>query len=90
LNRLRAFVEDYPGLIYDKMFIEECFAFTKRSKDGKPVGGGDEENAHDDTILARGIAYAVRLVNIGGLDFMMVKSESYGQEENDEPEGEAQ
>lgn len=89
LNRLRSFVEDYPELILDKVFVEEALHFT-RDQTGKPIGGGDEANAHDDTVLCRGIAYAVRLVQLGGLDWMMVKGEKYGHEEDEgETEGEA-
>ena len=79
LNRLRAFVEDYPDLIYDKTFIEEGLRFV-RDETGKPVGGGDEENSHDDTVMCRGIACFVRLVNLGFLDPQMLKSEKYGQD----------
>jgi len=83
LGRLRAFVEDYPERVYDRRFVEEALRFTRRSKDGKPVGGGDEENMHDDTVMCRGIAHFARLVNIGQLDPEMVKSESYDRDESD-------
>lgn len=80
LNRLRAFVEEYPERIYDVMFIEEALRFVRNSQ-GKPIGGGDEENSHDDTVMCRGIAAFVRLTNLGLLDPEMTKTERYGQED---------
>jgi len=89
-NRLREFVEKNPELIYDITFIEEAMQFV-RNLQGKPVGGGEEENAHDDTVLCRAIAYLVRLDNLGQYDPQVATKEKYAQEKTpeDEAPGEA-
>jgi hypothetical protein len=89
-NRVRAFIEDHPDRIFDMKFIEEAMRFVRNLK-GKPVGGGEEDNAHDDRVMARACAFYVRLDLLNGIDPEM-KRERYGQNEPeyDEPAGEAQ
>jgi len=86
LARARAFFEDHPSRVFDITYVEEALKFTRRSKDGKPVGGGDDDNQHDDTVMARAIAHLARLVNIGSLDPEMLATETYDRPSDNEGE----
>ena len=76
--------------MYDITFVEEAMRFTRRTKDGKPQGGGDDDNSKDDTVMCRAVAHFARLVNLGQLDPEMLKSESYERQSEGEPSGEAE
>ena len=61
LNRLKEFLSTCPDLIYSKDFIAEALTFCYNEK-GKPEA---IKGAHDDCVLARGIAYYVRAIRLG-------------------------
>jgi hypothetical protein len=91
LGLLRAFVEEYPERFYDFTFIEEAMRFTRRLKDGKPQGGGDDDNSKDDTVMCRAVAFFARHANLGNLDpEMLSEYSSYDRQEGEnEAPGEA-
>lgn len=73
LNKLNAFIMDFPELIWDRDFLDECITFVRNEK-GIPAAA---PGAHDDRVSARWIAYYVRLVLLGYYDPLSAASEKY-------------
>jgi hypothetical protein len=61
LNFLNRFVMDHPEMIWDEQFINEALVFVRDEK-GKPEAA---PGAHDDTVSARWVFHAVRMVLLG-------------------------
>lgn len=75
LNRARWFVSNMPHLIWDIQYLKECSSFIYNEK-GKPEA---QKGAHDDTVLARAIAYYARAVANGDITPESIrKREKYG------------
>lgn len=90
LNKLAWFVREYPELVHDKIFLEECLMFVRNEK-GKPEATKDPETGkagHDDTVSCRWIGYYVRDVLLGYRDPMAEPSEKYGDTPSDVAEDE--
>ena len=75
LNRIRWQVSNHPELIHDIVFVGEAISFVHNEKTGKPEA---VKGAHDDTVMARGIAAYVRAVRLGYLTPDQIRSEKYG------------
>lgn len=78
LNRLRHFITECPELIYDIGLVEECLTFTRNpDKRGRPEAS---KGCHDDRVLAKAIALAVRQIRLGYLvPEALPPKERYGQ-----------
>ncbi len=74
-NLARDFLARCPDLIWDRIYIKECMTFVY--KDAKPQA---TEGSHDDTVLARALAYCVRSLRNGELNWENIRRrERYGQ-----------
>lgn len=73
LNFLNRFVLETPELIWCKQFIAEALTFVRDEK-GTPKG---QTGCHDDTVMARAIAHAVRRVQLGWWVPWEAKTEPY-------------
>ena len=74
LNRARYFLSTCPHLVWDLTYLKECSSFIYDEK-GKPKA---QEGAHDDTVLARALAYYARAVLNGEISPESIRREKYG------------
>lgn len=80
LNELAKLVRDGPELWKDRVFVDEALTFIYNDK-GKPE---HQPSKWDDTVLARAICSACRLVALGYFDPLQAGSQAYGHDDESE------
>lgn len=80
LNRLARAIRTDVTLFYDEILLSECLTFV-RDEDGNPAAA---EGCHDDAVLGTGGAEYVRLVRTGWIDPIVLHSEKYGEDSEEE------